>query len=676
MRNATRTLCTIGAGLVWLAVSASAQSYHTYGEIGPYLQGIAADHPGIARYHDLGLSEEGRHLWAIQITDNPDLEEDEPEFRYISTMHGDEWVGTEMCLYLADYLTDNYGSDPTVTDTVDRIDIWIVPLMNPDGFVRTQRENANYVDLNRDFPDPYTSPSNTPAGRAAETAVIMNWSFASSFVASANFHTGALVVNYPYDNNPSGSSVYTASPDDDLFIYVSEQYSQHNSPMWNSAYFYHGITNGAAWYAISGGMQDWNYHYMGSNEVTIELSDTKIPSASQLPTLWNQNRDAMIAYMRTCLIGVRGVVTDAVTGQPLAATITVAGRDHEVYTDPDVGDYHRMLLPGTYDLHVEAAGYDPVTVTGVVVNSGDATRLDLALDPPPVVTYPNGGETLTAGTPIDVTWSGSATTSFQVQYTDNYGDMDTVADDFERASLGADYTTGGNRAWFITTGTYHSGSRSARAGDISNDEVSWMTRTVGGGEVSFWYRVSSESGYDFFDFYIDGSRQIHESGLGSWTYYQTTLSAGAHELKWEYVKDYSVSGGSDTVWIDALTVVADNTQWTDIIAQTAPGASSASWTPPAPGDAYKVRVRSAYGDGFGVWDESDGVFSVQEGSSLPGDIDGDCDVDLSDLSILLAAYGTCSGDAGFDADADLDGDECIALGDLSILLAHYGEVCP
>ncbi len=675
MRHALHGFCGVVAGLLFSA-SAVAQSYHTYSQIGPYLQGIANDHPAIARFHDLGLSEEGRHLWAIQISDNPDVEEDEPEFRYISTMHGDEWVGTEMCLDLADYLTDNYGSDPTVTDTVDRIDIWILPLMNPDGFVRTQRENANYVDLNRNFPDPYTSPDNTPAGRAAETAVIMNWTFASSFTASANFHTGALVVNYPFDNNPSGSSVYTASPDDDLFIYISEQYSQHNSPMWNSSYFYHGITNGAAWYAISGGMQDWNYRYMGSNEVTIELSDTKIPSASQLPTLWNQNRDSMIAYMRTCLIGVRGLVTDSVTGQPLAATVTVVGRDHAVYTDPDVGDYHRMLLPGTYDLRFEADGYDPVTITGVVVNSGDATRLDVALDPPPQITYPNGGETLTAGVPVDVTWDGSATAAFQVQYTANYGDTDTVVDDFERSSLGSDYTTGGNRTWFVTTGTYHSGSRSARAGDISDDQVSWMTRTVGGGDVSFWYRVSSESGYDFFNFYIDGSQEVHVSGLGNWTHYQTTLPAGTHELKWEYTKDYSVSGGSDTVWIDELTVVADNTQWTDIVAETAPGANAASWTPPAPGDAYKVRVRAVVGDGFGEWDESDGVFSVQEGSSLPGDIDGDCDVDLSDLSILLAAYGTCDGDSGFDAAADLDGDACVALGDLSILLAHYGETCP
>ena len=115
----------------------------------------------------------------------------EPEFRYISTMHGDEWLGNEMCLYLIDHLTDNYGSDPDITEMVDEIDIWIMPLMNPDGYVSGSRYNANFVDLNRNFPDPYTSPDNTTDGREPETAVIMNWSFASSFSLSANFHAGA-----------------------------------------------------------------------------------------------------------------------------------------------------------------------------------------------------------------------------------------------------------------------------------------------------------------------------------------------------------------------------------------------------------------------------------------------------------------------------------------------------
>jgi hypothetical protein len=670
---------TLKAWTAWgflLAVTpVLAQSYHTYSQIGAFLQGVAGDHPDITRFYSLGLSEEGRHLWAIEITDSPDVEEDEPEFRYISTMHGDEWVGNEMCLYFIDHLTDNYGVDPDITGLVDQIDIWIMPLMNPDGYVRVQRENAHGVDLNRDFPDPYTSPENTTEGRAAETAVIMNWSFDSSFMLSANMHAGALVVNYPFDNNENGASVYTPTPDDDMFIWISEEYSQHNSPMWNSPYFYHGITNGAAWYAISGGMQDWNYHYMGSNEVTLELSDTKIPPASQLPTYWDQNRESMLAYMATCLIGVRGIVADADSGTPLAATVTVVDRDHEIYTDPDVGDYHRMLLPGVYDMRFEADGYEPLIITDVVVNEGPATRLDVGLPwPPPQIVSPNGGETLTAGVPTDVTWSGSPDERFQVQYTANYGDIGLVTDDFESGSLGPEYTTGGSDGWFVTSDMSYSGSYSARAGEIGNNQVSWMTRAVEGGEIGFWYQVSSQYLHDFFSFYIDDVRKIRLSGSSGWYHYSTTLPEGSHVLKWEYDKDSSGASGSDTVWIDDVAVTADNTQWTDIVALTDPGVMSVSWAPPAEGDDYKVRVRAAYDVGYSLWDESDGTFSVEPG--LIGDLDGDGDVDLNDLAILLGAYGTCVGDTGYLETADIDNSGCVDLSDLAELLAHYGETYP
>jgi carboxypeptidase D len=614
-------------------------TWPTYAEIGPTLLSYETAYPSLCKRYDLGLSYQGRHLWAVRISDNVLQEEDEPEFKYISTMHGDEITGVKMCLNLVDYLLTNYGSIPQVTNLVNQVEIWIVPLMNPDGYDRSPRTrtNAQGIDLNRDFPDPYTSPNNTPDGRATETQVIMNWSFQHTFTLSANFHGGALVVNYPFDNNPSGSDVYTPTPDDDLFIWVSEEYSRHNLPMWNSSTFYHGITNGAAWYAISGGMQDWNYHYMGNNEVTIELG-TKEPPASQIPTLWNDNRDSMLAYMDTCLIGVRGIISDVFTGLPVEATVTVVNRDHEIYSDPQVGDYHRMLLPGTYDLHFEADGYDPITVLNVVVASGQATRLDVPMSPPPQITYPNGGETLQTGVPVNVTWVGNPVTPFHVQCTANYGQTQNVNDGFESGTFDPAYTTGGNQPWFITTSSAHSGSRSARAGAITHSQLSWLKRSATGGPLSFWYRVSSQSNYDWFNFYIDDTRVVHRSGTVSWTSYSTTLTAGPHELKWEYVKDQSTSSGSDTVWIDDLSLTADVALWTDIIALTEPGANSTAWTPTQVSTSCKVRVQAYYGGGYGNWDESNGTFTVVQGPTYPrGDMNCDSQVDFKDINPFVLA---------------------------------------
>ena len=369
------------ADSLWQATKGTANpmaAYHTYTELTAYLDSIASAHPSICRLDSIGSAADtlyDRALWFMKISDNVNLEEDEPEFKYISTMHGDEPVGTEMCLYLIEYLVDNYGSDSLATFLVDETEIWIMPMMNPDGNTLHQRGNANGVDLNRDFPDFVTDPYNTPAGREPETQAVMNWQFNKYSILSANFHTGALVVNYPWD------STHDYNPDDTLFHDISLTYSSTNLPMWNSPYFENGVVRGSEWYVIHGGMQDWNYYWMGCNEVTIELSDIKWPNASTLPGFWDDNRESMLNYMARVHDGVRGLVTDASSSLPVAAAVEVDGIDHEVYTDPDVGDYHRMLLPGTYTLNITAAGYSPQTIPNVVVIAESTTVLNVQLYP-------------------------------------------------------------------------------------------------------------------------------------------------------------------------------------------------------------------------------------------------------------------------------------------------------
>src|ERR1019366_6293612 len=164
---------------------------------------------------------------------------------------------------------------------------------------------------------------------------------------------------------------------------MSLTYSSNNVPMWNSPYFANGIVNGAAWYAISGGMQDWNYRYAGCFDVTIEISESQwpYPSASEIPVYWSQNQESMLAYMEWVLKGIRGVMSDAQTGQPVAGAVRVEGYPHLVLSDPAAGDYHRLLLPGTYTMWFTAPGYMPQRISNVAVGSGNATRLDVQLQP-------------------------------------------------------------------------------------------------------------------------------------------------------------------------------------------------------------------------------------------------------------------------------------------------------
>ncbi len=379
----------LATGLVFAAVisilvcsSAIANEWTNYSDIGPQLLQWEQEYGSLAQRHIIGTSVQGRQIWAIKISDNVNAEEDEPEFKYVSAMHGDEIVSVKMCMMLIEYLLTNYGVDPQATNIVDEVELWIVPLMNPDGYDRSlrTRTNALGMDLNRDFPD-YGEP-NTPIGREPETQAIMVWTADHTFTASANFHCGALVMNYPFDNYDSGSNL---TPDDAEFIWMSEKYSYYNQPMWNGEW-YHGRTNGADWYVVHGGMQDWNYHFEGCNEITIEMSNTKEPAPSTIPAYWSDNRLSMMHYIETCLVGIRGLVTDG-DGEPLACTVRVIGRDHDIWTDPDVGDYHRILLPGVYDLEFDAGAAGKQYRYGVIVNEGEATRVDVSFGPQPPIAY-------------------------------------------------------------------------------------------------------------------------------------------------------------------------------------------------------------------------------------------------------------------------------------------------
>ncbi len=202
--------------------------YHSYTTLTEELSAYAEAHPDICRLYTLGQSVQGRELWATLISDNPDEEEDEPEFKYVSTIHGNENLATEMCLYFIDMLLTEYGQNDRITNLVNSTAIWIVPLMSPDGLELDRRGNANGINLNRNFPlltdsslSIFTGEPLGTSNREPEVSHIMNWTAENSFVLSASFHTGALLVCYPYGYNEQMSAVDTffSGLIDDVHIY-------------------------------------------------------------------------------------------------------------------------------------------------------------------------------------------------------------------------------------------------------------------------------------------------------------------------------------------------------------------------------------------------------------------------------------------------------------------------
>ncbi|MBW6513444.1 MAG: carboxypeptidase regulatory-like domain-containing protein [Candidatus Syntrophosphaera sp.] len=347
--------------------SAPRDEYYTIDQYHQFMVDTAAQYPNICQLVQVGTSIQNRPLYFLKITDNPALEEAEPEFKYISSMHGNEVVGYDMCIRLIQLLTSEYGTDARITDLVNSTEIWICPMMNPDGFVLGQRYNAAGVDLNRNFPMPTGNQHPDGNAWAPENIAVMDFCNDQSFVLSANFHTGALVMNYPWDYT------YNLTPDDALIQAAALSYSIHNLPMYNSTEFPNGITNGAEWYVITGSMQDWNYGYTDCIDITAEISNSFWPPASTLPTYWAQNQESMLSYLEFVHKGVHGLVTSS-SGTPLDAKITVQGNAKAMHTDPDVGDFHRLLLPGSYTITAESYGYLPQTAQITVPASGSTSH--------------------------------------------------------------------------------------------------------------------------------------------------------------------------------------------------------------------------------------------------------------------------------------------------------------
>ncbi|MBO4875011.1 MAG: choice-of-anchor J domain-containing protein [Bacteroidales bacterium] len=138
----------------------------------------------------------------------------------------------------------------------------------------------------------------------------------------------------------------------------------------------------------------------------------------------------------------------------------------------------------------------------------------------------------------------------------------TINDGFERTDInGGDFSytnSASGLAWSIVSSGAHGGNKclkSASGTHSSTSQISMTLDLVDASPFSFWYKVSSESGWDEFSFAIDGTDVISDvSGEVSWTQYSTTLAAGTHTLAWKYTKDGSASSGSDCAWIDDISL--------------------------------------------------------------------------------------------------------------------------
>uniref|UniRef100_W5N2S8 Carboxypeptidase N catalytic chain n=2 Tax=Lepisosteus oculatus TaxID=7918 RepID=W5N2S8_LEPOC len=402
--------CVVYLGATVLAVDLQ---HHGYEDMVRALFNVHNECPYITRLYSIGRSVEGRHLYVLEFSDNPGIHELlEPEFKYVGNMHGNEVLGRELLIQLSQFLCEEYrAGNARIMRLIHDTRIHILPSMNPDGYevaasqgpedngYLTGRSNSRDVDLNRNFPDlnalmyyyekingknhHLPLPDNWEEQVEPETLAVIQWMQNYNFVLSANLHGGAVVANYPFDKSREPrvrgfrKTAYSATPDDKIFKKLAKTYSYAHGWMhkgWNCGDFFdEGITNGAHWYSLSKGMQDFNYLYTNCFEITLELSCDKFPATEALQQEWLGNREALISYLEQIHHGIKGMVYDENYNGIGDAVISVSGINHDI-TSGAGGDYFRLLLPGTYTVTASVPGYLP---SSRLVTVGPAEAIEL-----------------------------------------------------------------------------------------------------------------------------------------------------------------------------------------------------------------------------------------------------------------------------------------------------------
>ena len=312
-----------------------ANQYHTLAEMDQMLNNILHNYPNITNLYSIGKTYEGRDIWCLEISDNPGVDEKEPGVFYMGLHHAREWPTLEICLYLAENLTSNYGIDPEITDLVNNQRLWIVPCVNPDGYYYCHdqiiphdwRKNRHYfpefgtwgVDLNRNYggssngdawgswgtlgPSSVTHNPNyeTYCGPSPmsenETQAIRNIFLNNDISATITWHTHGELVLWPWSYSKN-----EIAPDNEYMSYVGKQIASRITKMSGSETY--TPKQGSYLYPTTGDTTEWAYgygHYVQGRPTfayTIEACSSFHPSENYLEQVCKENYDGAIYLLK------------------------------------------------------------------------------------------------------------------------------------------------------------------------------------------------------------------------------------------------------------------------------------------------------------------------------------------------------------------------------------------
>lgn len=418
-------------GLRWTTMTPprDIDGYLTLEEMSDSLDAIAASYPDFATIVPLGPSTCHTYLQggndnyadypytirALKLSDNPQQEEDEPNVFLAGGIHAREVISAMVVFHILDHLVENYGTDPFITHLINDSQIWILPMMNPDGThlvleqiatghrksLSDNNENGipdtsgdDGVDLNRNFGYVWgdNGASNNPGSSIyhgtgpfseLESVYARDMILPRCFWGGITYHSAGEYVLYPL-GHLNGACSYDHEIMHDLASAMAAV-----TPRISGSGHYTPRQAVDFGYTCQGTMGDWGYASERLFTFTIELASQFLPCADDVPVICQDNLQGALMFLeRPHRATITGHVTDS-GGIPLTASVHVAGIDdapgmsevEPARSQPPFGRYIRPLLPGTYTLSFSAPGYATHIAENVTVTDSTVTVLDIALEP-------------------------------------------------------------------------------------------------------------------------------------------------------------------------------------------------------------------------------------------------------------------------------------------------------
>jgi hypothetical protein len=295
----------------------TANHYRTFNEMVQYLQACNRDYPAITRLYEIGKSLEGRTIYALKVSDHPELEEnDEPGVMYVGNIHAREVITPEIIFYFLDHLLKNYSRDDRISRIVDQRQLWLIPTINPDGHLQVElgdrwwRKNRRVnpdgsigVDLNRNFgykwgiddlgssPAPADETYRGPFGFSEpEAQVLRDFVRQHRIDASLMYHSYGNVWLFPW------SYSYLNTPHHAVFLEMGREMSQANN-------YTPGNSKMGTIYLVNGDSDDYFYGDLIDKDrifaFTPEVGTTFYPREESILRLVDENLDANLYLAET-----------------------------------------------------------------------------------------------------------------------------------------------------------------------------------------------------------------------------------------------------------------------------------------------------------------------------------------------------------------------------------------